>query len=104
MKKGIIYTTRGLKDKPTIMPMQGYLLGNYGVYKDITHCNLWCVVDMCSGLGVKYYPRLRDVQEVVNSLSGTSEWDAVISMAKDNKIYIECCHAMQDYKSERHLR
>ena len=104
MKKGIVYTTRGPKNETVIMPMQGYLLGNYGVYKDSTYCNLWCVVDIRSGLGVKYYPRLRDVQEVVNGLSGTSEWDNIISMFQNNEGYIQCCHAMQDYKSERHLR
>ena len=89
MKKGIVYTSRRQEGGDVIMPIQGYLIGNYGVYKDTTYCNMWCVIDTHPGLGVKYYSKLRDVYDVINSPSGMREWDESVKRYKNSDRYIE---------------
>lgn len=103
MKKGIVYTSRRQEGGDVIMPIQGYLIGNYGVYKDTTYCNMWCVVDVHSGLGVKYYSKLRDVYDVINSPSGMREWDENVKKVQNSDRYIEYHHKMQAYKSEHNI-
>ena len=103
MKKGIVYTSRRQEGGDVIMPIQGYLIGNYGVYKDTTYCNMWCVVDAHSGLGVKYYSKLRDVYDVINSPSGMREWDENVKRVQNSDRYIEYHHKMQVYKSEHNI-
>ena len=103
MKKGIVYTSRRQEGGDVIMPIQGYLIGNYGVYKDTTYCNMWCVIDTHSGLGVKYYSKLRDVYDVINSPSGMREWDESVKRYKNSDRYIEYHHNMQVYKSEHNI-
>lgn len=103
MKKGIVYTSRRQEDGDVIMPIQGYLIGDYGVYKDTTYCNMWCVIDTHSGLGVKYYSKLRDVYDVINSPSGMREWDENVKKVQNSDRYIEYHHKMQVYKSEHNI-
>lgn len=103
MKKGIVYTSRRQEGGDVIMPIQGYLIGNYGVYKDTTYCNMWCVIDVHSGLGVKYYSKLRDVYDVINSPSGMREWDENVKKVQNSDRYIEYHHKMQVYKSEHNI-
>lgn len=103
MKKGIVYTSRRQEGGDVIMPIQGYLIGNYGVYKDTTYCNMWCVIDVYSGLGVKYYSKLRDVYDVINSPSGMREWDENVKKVQNSDRYIEYHHKMQVYKSEHNI-
>ena len=103
MKKGIVYTSRRQEGGDVIMPIQGYLIGNYGVYKDTTYCNMWCVIDTRSGLGVKYYSKLRDVYDVINSPSGMREWDENVKKVQNSDRYIEYHHKMQVYKAEHNI-
>lgn len=103
MKKGIVYTSRRQEDGDVIIPIQGYLIGDYGVYKDTTYCNMWCVIDTHSGLGVKYYSKLRDVYDVINSPSGMREWDENVKKVQNSDRYIEYHHKMQVYKSEHNI-
>ena len=103
MKKGIVYTSRRQEGGDVIMPIQGYLIGDYGVYKDTTYCNMWCVIDTHSGLGVKYYSKLRDVYDVINSPSGMREWDENVKKVQNSDRYIEYHHKMQVYKSEHNI-